>query len=107
MQGKGGLHANKSNKSVDVLHLYKYSEGEIKERPFLSRHCKITRYVAPDMPPARRPIIRRVKVTAKDEHDVLGTGRFGKPEKTQPTGLAKGINHPPKVSPNIFAPPPP
>jgi hypothetical protein len=94
--------ANKANESVDVLNLYCYSPEELREKPQPYKQLGPRKYVAPDMPPRKPPMIHPINTPAKREHDVLGTGRWGVPEKEHPRGLAKGSCRPPRDTANLF-----
>lgn len=94
--------ANKANESVDVLNLYCYSPEELSEKPQPYKQLGPRKYVAPDMPPRKQPMIHPINTPAKQEHDVLGTGRWGVPEKEQVRGLARGSCRPPRDTANLF-----
>lgn len=94
--------SNKANESVDVLNLYCYSPEELSEKPQPYKQLGPRKYVAPDMPPRRQPMIHPINTPAKQEHDVLGTGRWGIPEKEHPRGLARGACRPPRDTANLF-----
>lgn len=97
--------ANRANESKDVLNLYCYSAEDLNEKPQPYKQLGPRKFVAPDMPPAKPPVIKPINTAAKQEHDVLGTGRWGIPEKERPHGLGRGSCRPPRDSANIFAPP--
>lgn len=67
---KGGC-TNRINRSVNVLTLAQANPDEVKEARPCSRQHWVAKYEAPNMPPARRPTIRRVCVPANEVHDVL------------------------------------
>ncbi|KPI90557.1 hypothetical protein ABL78_0317 [Leptomonas seymouri] len=94
--------ANKANESVDVLNLHCYSAEELSEKPQPHKQLGPRKYVAPDMPPRKPPMIHPINTVAKQEHDVLGTGRWGVPEKEHPHGLARGSCRPPHDTANLF-----
>ncbi|KAK7201576.1 flagellum targeting protein kharon1 [Novymonas esmeraldas] len=94
--------ANKANESVDVLNLHCYSADELSEKPQSYKQLGPRHFVAPDMPPKKPALIRQIHTTAKNEHDVLGTGRWGVPEKEHPHGVARGSCRPPRDTANLF-----
>lgn len=94
--------ANRANESVDVLNLYCYSPEELSEKPQPHKQLGPRKYVAPDMPPRKPPMIQPINTPAKQEHDVLGTGRWGRPEKEHPRGLGRGLCRPPHDTANLF-----
>lgn len=96
----------KSNRSYDILHLDRYKAEDLNEVRASNRQHKICKAAAPEMPLAKKPAVRRVFAHAKEEHDVLGTGRFGKPEATPCTGVAHVASRGKNGALNIFAPPP-
>lgn len=95
-------HKNKANESVNVTNLGIYTPEQLNEMQPTQRHLGVPAFIAPDMPPRRRPAFHQVKTSAKDEHDVLGTGRCGHPETEKSVGKAHGTCKPPRES-NIFA----
>lgn len=95
--------ANKANESVDVLNLYCYSADELNEAPVPYKQLGPRKFVALDMPPAKPVAIKPINTPARQEHDVLGTGRWGVPEKQQPRGVARGACRPPRDTANLFA----
>ncbi|CAD2213196.1 hypothetical protein AGDE_13701 [Angomonas deanei] len=97
----------KANKSVDVTNLSRYTAEELKEAPERQTVLGPRKFVAPDMPPAKPPAIKPINTAAKQDHDVLGDGRFGKPEEAKPAGKGQGSCRPPKQQANLFAGPPP
>ncbi|CCW63287.1 unnamed protein product, partial [Phytomonas sp. EM1] len=100
-QMKGSYRSSKSNKSVDVLNLGKYNPDALQEvrPPVIQRGPR--HFEPPEMPPRRRPHIRPMKVVAKEEHDVLGTGLSGKPMEVKHSCKARGVAHP-SESNNLF-----
>ncbi|EPY16443.1 hypothetical protein STCU_11258 [Strigomonas culicis] len=93
----------KSNKSRNVMTLAKYTGEELNEAPQRELVLGPRKFVAPDVPPLRNPTLRQINTHAKDEHDVLCNGRFGKPEPVAPQGKAHGSCRPLKQQANIFA----
>ncbi|KAG5490744.1 hypothetical protein JKF63_00866 [Porcisia hertigi] len=94
--------SNKANESVDVLNLYTYTAEELNEKPQPHKQLGPRMYVPPDMPPRKPAAIKPINTPAKEEHDVLGTGRWGVPPKEHPHGLARGSCRPPHDTANLF-----
>lgn len=109
------FRSNKANKSVNVTNLGAYTAEELHEPVKNRGEWGPRKWTAPDPPPRRKPAIAPINTTAKQEHDVLGNGRFGHAEEPAVTGKAKGACRPPHDSANLFAgapkrkelPPPP
>ncbi|KPA81724.1 hypothetical protein ABB37_04021 [Leptomonas pyrrhocoris] len=95
--------SNRANESVDVLNLYSYSPEELSEKPQPKPQLGPRRFDAPDAPPRRSPMFRPINTKAKQEHDILGTGRWGVPEEEHPRGLARGSCRPPRSTANLFS----
>ncbi|CAC9552789.1 conserved hypothetical protein [Leishmania infantum JPCM5] len=94
--------SNKANESVDVLNLHSYTADELNEKPQPFKQLGPRKCSAPELPPRKPPVIKPINTPAKQEHDVLGTGRWGSPEKEQPRGLARGLCRPPHDTANLF-----
>lgn len=94
--------SNKTNESVDVLNLHCYTADELNEKPPSFKQLGPRKCSAQELPPRKPPVIKPINTPAKQEHDVLGTGRWGLPEKEQPRGLARGLCRPPHDTANLF-----
>ncbi|GET93684.1 hypothetical protein, conserved [Leishmania tarentolae] len=94
--------SNRANESVDVLNLHCYTADELNERPQPFKQLGPRKCSAQELPPKKPPVIRPINTPAKQEHDVLGTGRWGSPEKEQPRGLGRGSCRPPRDTANLF-----
>ncbi|KAG5489013.1 hypothetical protein JIQ42_00633 [Leishmania sp. Namibia] len=94
--------SNKANESVDVLNLYCYTPEELNEKPVPYKQLGPRTFSAPDMPPRKPAKIKSINTPAKQEHDVLGTGRWGVAEQPHPRGLARGLCRPPRDTANLF-----
>ncbi|CAM44368.1 conserved hypothetical protein [Leishmania braziliensis MHOM/BR/75/M2904] len=94
--------SNKANESVDVLNLYCYTADELNEKPQPYKQLGPRKCGAPELPPKKPPVIKHIDTPARQEHDVLGTGRWGFPEKQVPRGLARGLCRPRHDTANLF-----
>lgn len=93
---------NKANESVNVLCLNRYTPAQLNEPPQPKIHLGPRKWTAPDMPPKPKPHFANTKSRAKDEHDVLGTGRWGTAEVPRPEGVGKGACRPKHDTANLF-----
>ncbi|CBZ26445.1 conserved hypothetical protein [Leishmania mexicana MHOM/GT/2001/U1103] len=94
--------SNKANESVDVLNLHYYTADELNEKPHPVKQLGPRKCESQELPPRKPPVIKPINTPAKQEHDVLGTGRWGFPEKEHPRGLARGLCRPPHDTANLF-----
>lgn len=94
---------NRANQSVNVMCLNAYSADQLHEPRPIYRPQGPRKFTAPDMPPAPHSRVTAIKSHAKDEHDVLGTGRWGTPEEPKHEGVGKGSCRPKYDSANLFA----